>query len=124
MYPYSKKYTIKQLTISLCFMATLVVQGQDSASVQVIARSSPDKVMLRWAVDRPLEWTKANEYGVLVERSTISRNGEAVVLIEKMLLVPDPLKSKPIQEWAMLTIKVHITAIWSPNLFGERFGVI
>lgn len=119
----SKKYLVNQLTMILYCMVTLVVQGQDSASVQLIARSLPDKVMLRWAVDRPLEWKKANEYGFLVERTTISRNGEAVVPIERQLLTPNPLKPKPIQEWTMLANKDRNVAVLAQALFGDSFEV-
>lgn len=92
-----------------------------TASVQVLARSLEDKIMLRWAVDQPLEWKKANEYGFLVERSTISRNGEAIVPIERQMLTPYPLKPRPLQEWELLANQDQNVAVLAQALFGSSF---
>lgn len=95
--------------------------GQETASVQVIARSLPTKILLRWAVDQPLEWKKANEYGFFVERATISRNGEAVVPIETQMLTPYPLKPKPLMEWEILANQDQNVAVLAQALFGNSF---
>ena len=117
-----KKQNVKNLIIILFFF-TCVIKAQDSASVQVIARSLPNKVMLRWAVDRPLAWKKANEYGFFIERATISRNGEAVVPIERQPLVSEPLKPKSIEEWAALANQDQNVAVLAQSLFGDSFEV-
>ena len=96
-------------------------RSQDSTSVQVIARSLPEKTMLRWAVDQPLGWKKANEYGFLVERATISRNGEAVVPIERQMLTTYPLKPRPIDEWETLANQDQNVAVLAQALFGNSF---
>ena len=111
---------MKQIGVLLFFITSLV-GAQDSASVQVIARSLPEKVMLRWAVDQPLAWKKANEYGFLVERATISRNGAAVVPIERQMLVVDPLRPKPLQEWEALATQDQNVAVLAQALFGDSF---
>ena len=118
-----KKHEIKKLIMVFCFMNVISVLGQDSASVKVIVRSLPNKVMLRWAVDQPLEWKKANEYGFLVERATISRNGEAVIPIEKQLMASDPLKPRPVEEWAALANQDQNVAVLAQALFGDGFEV-
>lgn len=111
---------MKQTLILLFFIVTLG-KAQETASVQVIARSLPEKVMLRWAVDQPLAWKKANEVGFLIERSTISRNGEAVIPIERQLLVSDPLKPKPLIEWESLATQDQNAAVIAQALFGDSF---
>ncbi len=111
---------MKKIVI-LIFFITSLVWSQDSASVQVIARSLPDKVLLRWAVDQPLAWKKANEVGFLVERSTISRNGEAVVPIERRLLVSDPKRPRPLEEWETLATQNQNAAVIAQALFGDSF---
>ena len=108
-------------TLILLFFIVTLGQAQETASVQVIARSLPDKVMLRWAVDQPLAWKKANEIGFLIERSTISRNGEAVIPIERQLMVTDPLKPKPLNEWEALATQDQNAAVIAQALFGDSF---
>lgn len=107
-------------TLILFFIGQMV-WSQDSTAVQVIARSLPQKVMLRWAVDQPLGWKKANEYGFLVERATISRNGEAVVPIERQMLTSFPLRPKPLEEWAALANQDQNIAVLAQALYGKSF---
>lgn len=97
--------------------------AQDSASVKVIARSLSNKVLLRWAVDKPLAWKNANEVGFWIERATISRNGEAVVPIERKPLVAQPLKPKPLSEWEKLALHDQNAAILAQALYGDSFEV-
>ncbi len=111
---------MKQITILIFFIASWAV-AQDSASVQVIARSLPNKVMLRWAVDQPLAWKKANEYGFRVERATLSRNGNAVVPIERQMLTPNPLKPQPLAAWETLATQDQNAAVLAQALYGESF---
>ena len=92
---------MKQILFLLLFISNMIY-AQDSISVQVIARPLPNKILLRWAVNQPLAWKKANEYGFMVERATIARNGVAVVPIERKMLVQDPLTPRPLQEWETL----------------------
>ncbi|SIS40256.1 hypothetical protein SAMN05421766_101564 [Zobellia uliginosa] len=98
--------------------------GQDSTSVQLISRSLPNKVMLRWAVDQPLGWKMGNEYGFYIERSTISRNGEAVVPIERKMLFQVPLKPRPLEEWETLANQDQNVAVLAQALFGETFKTL
>lgn len=97
--------------------------AQDSASVQVIARSLPDKVLLRWAVDLPRAWKKANELGFWIERATISRNGNPVIPIERKPLLNIPLKPKPLEEWGTLAKEDQNAAILAQALYGDSFIV-
>lgn len=97
--------------------------AQDSASVKVIARSLSNKVLLRWAVDKPLAWKNANEVGFWIERATISRNGEAVVPIERKPLVAQPLKPKPLSKWEKLALHDQNAAILAQALYGDSFEV-
>ncbi len=112
---------IKQIILILFLFIGYLGLSQEGASVQVIARSLSEKVMLRWAVDQPLAWKKANEVGFLVERAIISRNGEAVVPIERQLLVANPLRPRPLQEWETLATQDQNAAVLAQALFGESF---
>ncbi|MEZ4971370.1 MAG: hypothetical protein R2814_17215 [Flavobacteriaceae bacterium] len=109
--------------VLLFFFITSGLLAQDSASVKVIARSLSNKVLLRWAVDKPLAWKNANEVGFWIERATISRNGEAVVPIERKPLVAQPLKPKPLSEWEKLALHDQNAAILAQALYGDSFEV-
>tara|TARA_R110000765_G_scaffold191207_2_gene296414 strand:- start:3314 stop:5275 length:1962 start_codon:yes stop_codon:yes gene_type:complete len=80
-------------------------------------------VLLRWAVDQPLAWKTANEVGFWIERATISRNGEAVVPIERKQLVSQPLKPKPLEDWEELANQDQSVAILAQALYGDSFEV-
>ncbi|CAZ95458.1 Fibronectin type-III repeats protein [Zobellia galactanivorans] len=80
--------------------------------------------MLRWAVDQALGWKIGNEYGFYIERSTISRNGEAVVPIERKMLVKRPLKPRPLEEWETLANQDQNIAVLTQALFGETFKTL
>ena len=109
--------------ILILFTITSSLWAQDTASVKVIARSLPNKVLLRWAVDQPLAWKTANEVGFWIERATISRNGEAVVPIERKRLVAQPLKPKPLEDWEVLANQDQSVAILAQALYGDSFEV-
>ncbi|QWX83313.1 hypothetical protein H0I23_12735 [Cellulophaga sp. HaHaR_3_176] len=102
-------------------LLTSFVKAQDTPSVQVISRTLQNKVLLRWAVDEPSAWKKANEYGFLIERSTISRNGEAVLPIEKKQLLSTPLKPKPLAEWEAIATNDQNAAVIAQALYGDSF---
>jgi len=108
------------LALTICLFSNFI-WSQQPASVQVVARSLPNKVMLRWAVDQPLEWKKANEYGFIVERALISKNNQAVIPIEKKRLNADVIKPKPLEDWAALANQDQNVAILAQALFGSSF---
>lgn len=115
---------MKQLLFIFIFIfSTNFFWAQDSIAVQVIARPLPNKIMLRWAVNEPMAWKQANEYGFLVERATISRNDIAVVPIERQMLVNTPLKPKPLEAWATLANQDQNVAVMAQALFGDSFEV-
>ena len=74
------------------------VACQETAKIQVITRSLEDRILLRWAVDQPYEWQQANTYGFLINRTTITRNGEPVIPMERKTLTSEPLKPRPLEE--------------------------
>lgn len=110
--------------IFILLLSLTSVNAQDSVSIQLISRSLPDKVMLRWAVDEPTGWKTANELGFMVERSTISRNGTAVVPIERKILTTSPLRPQPLEAWELLAKQDQNAAILAQALYGDSFETI
>lgn len=103
------------------FLISTLGQAQKGPSVKVIARSLPEKVLLRWAVDEPLAWKKANELGFIIERSIISRNGEAVIPIKREQLTNSPLKPKQLEAWENLAANDQNAAVLAQALYGDSF---
>jgi len=65
------------------------------AAVMVNARAQKDKILIRWAVNSPAEWQKANKKGFIITRSTVLRDGNVLSKPEKTLLTPKPLTPEP-----------------------------
>ena len=99
------------------------VACQETAKIQVITRSLEDRILLRWAVDQPYEWQQANTYGFLINRTTITRNGEPVIPMERKTLTSEPLKPRPLEEWETLSKKNQNSAVVAQALYGEYFEV-
>tara|TARA_R110000751_G_scaffold307924_1_gene435707 strand:+ start:14056 stop:16116 length:2061 start_codon:yes stop_codon:yes gene_type:complete len=99
------------------------VACQETAKIQVITRSLEDRILLRWAVDQPYEWQQANTYGFLINRTTITRNGEPVIPMERKTLTSEPLKPRPLEEWETLAKKNQNAAVVAQALYGEYFEV-
>lgn len=97
--------------------------AQEQASVQVIAKSNKEKIMLRWAANTPLAWQKGNEYGYLIERYTVSRNGSAVLPIESTMITSIALLPRPLQEWEALALADDNAAVIAQAIYGEDFDV-
>lgn len=114
---------MKTYILIIALLLFKLVFAQDTASIQVVARPLQDKVLLRWAVDEPNAWKKANKYGFLVERITISRNGEAVLPKETQSLTPFALKPKPLMEWETLAKKDQNAAVVAQALYGDSFKI-
>ncbi|MCK8524399.1 hypothetical protein M0D21_22665 [Aquimarina sp. D1M17] len=114
---------MKKYILLIVLLSSVQIFAQKAPSIQVVARPLQDKVMLRWAVDEPNAWKKANEYGFLIERITISRNGEAVIPKESQSLTPTALKPKPLMEWETLAKQDQNAAVVAQALYGESFKV-
>ncbi len=117
-----ERAAVKMLLCILLLISALAT-AQQQPSIQVVVRPLQDKVMLRWAVDEPNAWKKANQYGFLIERITVSRNGAAVVPKESQMLTPTALTPKPLLEWENLAKKDQNAAVIAQSLYGETFTV-
>lgn len=89
--------------------------------IQVKAGIKPTEIALRWAVDEPLAWQKANKIGFELKRYTLMRDGKLLSVPEEKVLgifIPAPEK-----EWMNLAKKNDNAAIVAQSLFGENFEV-
>lgn len=118
----------RKLTIIL-FLVFGCISGQQNPkeeplpAVQVMATAQDNEVLLRWAVDQPVAWKRANAYGFQIERFTVARKGIVLAQPEKKLLTPTPLKAQPLEAWKSIVEQNNYAAILAQALYGERFEV-
>lgn len=94
--------------------------AQDSASIRVRYSVQQDAVLLRWGADTPYAWKKTNRSGFRIERYTVSRGKEVLVVPEKKVLV-EVLKALPLQEWIPYVERDDNAGIIAQALYGEDF---
>ena len=97
------QFDIRKHSILLVLMGfPFLCSGQETTRqplISVIARATPDSVMLRWAIDQPAFWKRANTYGYSIERFTISRKGALLNPPERKMLATNPIKPLPLERW-------------------------
>ena len=111
------------LLLLCCILNSANIIGQEEAAVKVLARSSSNSIKLRWAANTPLAWKKGNDYGYLIERYTISRNGAAVLPIESTMVTSFPLRPKPLAEWETIATSDDNAAVMAQAIYGDDFDV-
>lgn len=103
----------------------IVAQEQDTTTVQLImkTRVTKDAVLLRWAVNDKYAWKYSNEYGYIVERTTVIRDGEPLTNPETIILSGDTIKPKPLQAWESFIQKNEMGAVAAQAIYGESFEI-
>jgi len=114
---------LKKILISLLLLLTFFGFSQNKPAIMVNARAQKDKILIRWAVNSPIEWQKANKKGFTVTRTTVLRDGIIVPKPEKTILTPKPLLPEPLDSWLELVQKDDNAAIIAQSLYGESFEV-
>lgn len=112
----------KLLFFFLLFISISYSQNKRVA-VMVNARAQKDKILIRWAVNSPAEWQKANKKGFVVTRTTVLRDGNVLSKPEKTLLTPKPLTPEPLDSWMDLVQKDNNVAIIAQSIYGESFEI-
>lgn len=119
-----RKYilTIFVFTISLSFAQQKEIGGRQIVPhIRIKAGIKKNEIALRWAVDEPIAWQKANKIGFNLKRYTLSRDGKLLHLPEEKDL--GIFMPKPEKEWMPIIEKNDNAAIVAQSLFGESFEV-
>ena len=119
-----KKYLYNILFSCIC----ISVWGQEQSnlvenSIQVLASTKQNEVLLRWAPSTPTIWLKSNQYGYIIERYTIYRDGIRLEKPEKKVLTSSPLKPDPLEMWEKIVNENDYAAIIAQSLYGDSFVV-
>lgn len=119
----SKKYLL-----SFCFlMISAFAFSQEKQEKTIIphirlkADSKKDRISLRWAVDEPIAWQKANKTGFVLKRYTLSRDGKLLEKPEEKDL--GVFKPASETEWKKIVEENDYAAIVAQSLFGDSFEV-
>ena len=105
------------------FVFVTSLAQQPKAQIKVNARAQKDKILLRWAIDSPIEWQKAHKTGFTITRFTIKRDGKAASSLEKKILNSIPLHPAPLETWMDLIQRDNNAAIIAQSIYGESFEV-
>jgi fibronectin type 3 domain-containing protein len=89
--------------------------------LMVLARTSPDSIVLRWAPPRASDWLKANRSGYRLERFTVLRDGKLLPTVEREILLPGVLLPLPLDGWEPLVPRDKYAAIAAQALHGDSF---
>lgn len=97
--------------------------GVVKPAVKVIGKVTKNSTLLRWSANTSTAWKYANQYGYIIERTTIAIGSE--ILKEPIVkrLTSSPLKPKPMMEWENLAAKNDNAAIIAQAIYGDDFEV-
>ncbi len=107
----------------MVFAVSHAQQAEQVPEVMVMARVQKDRVLLRWGTTTPVSWLRANKYGYVIERYTITRNGVLVDPPESKSLTGTTLLPLPLENWEQEVEQNDNAAIMAQALYGESFEV-
>jgi len=82
----------------IVFLFSFNLQAEEN--IKLLARPcEKDSILLRWAPGDKETWKLGNQYGYVVERYTILRNGELCENVDRFLLTLSPMKPAPVETW-------------------------
>jgi fibronectin type 3 domain-containing protein len=113
------KRLITGIFILCCFYGKTFAE---EAGIKLLCRPVADSILLRWAPAGKQVWDSGNQYGYMVERHTILRNGQLLEKAERILLTATPQKPAPLQEWEPFMDDKYV-ATAAQCLFGEAEGM-
>ncbi len=98
---------------------------EQPATPKLILRVSAkkDTVLLRWGTNDQWAWKYGNEYGYILERTTIFRDRKPLDQPEKKLLGEGSIKPKPLNEWEALVRENDMAAVAAQAIYGDSFNV-
>mgnify|MGYP000609924450 CR=1 FL=1 len=120
-----------KLTLKICCLLLLLFSqanfGQEDENVPkpvivMQARAKHNAILLRWGVNDKTAWKNGNEYGYIVERSTVLRDGQPVQNTENIILTGKPIQPKPLAEWKSIVDTNDNAAIAAQAIYGEDFN--
>ncbi|GHV56946.1 hypothetical protein FACS1894182_04590 [Bacteroidia bacterium] len=110
---------MKKYIVAALFGFVFVFNLQAVENVQLLCRPCPqDSILLRWAPADKQTWNLGNQYGYVVERYTILREGKPLKDKEHVLLTPASQKPLPLEMWEPYEEDRYVS-VAAQCIFGE-----
>lgn len=118
-----RKNTIAIVFLCLLFSTVFAQQKnvRTQAKIMVKAGVINHTVALRWAVNQPIAWQKANQLRFTLKRFTILKDGK--ILPKPTTITLGSFKPAPLEQWKTSIEKNNYAAIAAQALFGKDFEV-
>lgn len=110
------------LLLFLVVISAIFSQSNNS-HLRVNARAQENKILLRWAIDTPIEWQRANKTGFTITRYTLKRDNVLLNQPEKKNITTQPLLPEPLEEWMDLIQRDNYAAIIAQAIYGDSFEI-
>ena len=110
---------MKRVLFIVIYSITFLAFSQENSSLQMSKEVRKNSIALRWAVDTPVAWQKANNIGFQLERTTYLRNGKVLATPETKVL--GTFKTPPLEKWQEWVEKNDNAAIVAQAIYGETF---
>ncbi|EZH71424.1 hypothetical protein ATO12_07450 [Aquimarina atlantica] len=121
------KYCILYIILLFGSLSICLSAQEKSAEVPkkivVKAFAKKDAILLRWAVTDKYAWKYSNQYGFVVERTTVLRDGKPLTNPEKKIISGDTIKPRPPKDWENFIQENDMAAIAAQAIYGETFQV-
>ncbi len=118
-----KSYVIALIYFVLPVNMLWAQKSTVKSEIKVISRVQKERILLRWAPDKPAAWKLLNTYGYTVSRTTISRDGKTLIDGETKILNQLPLHPGKKEDWEAMAKANDNAAIVAQAIFGDTFMV-
>ncbi|MDN4163872.1 hypothetical protein QWY31_00085 [Cytophagales bacterium LB-30] len=121
-----RKRCIAYFIAGLILLAFTAQAQEKRGTVHTLARAyASDSIRVRWAPSDPLTWELGKKYGYVLERYTVSINGQFndTPTRDKKVLNATPLKPLLLDEWEQPVRNNPLAAIAAQAYYGESFTI-
>lgn len=115
---------MKKALFLICFWVvnwSFAQLSDTTPSVMLKSYVQKDRILLRWAVNTPIEWQKANQKGFVLHKILLKKDGNLLENPEKQTIAT--LKPDKQEDWIDFIQKDNYGAIIAQALYGESFSV-
>ena len=120
-----KKYTYVLIILLYSYTSGFLwaqqITTEQTPQLVIKSRVKGNTVLLRWAVNEQNAWKLGNEYGYIIERTTVLRNGEPVGNLERVILSGGAIKPKLLPEWETVVTSNDMAGVAAQAIYGEDF---
>ncbi|MDO4228210.1 MAG: hypothetical protein Q4C98_00180 [Capnocytophaga sp.] len=107
------------IKVAVFVFALPMFSQQEQAQIQLKTYVEKSQIKLRWAVNEPLAWRKANERTFVLERYTLMREGKILDIPEQKVLGEFQIPQTAL--WEKKIEENDYAAVIGQALFGETF---